>query len=109
MCPCRKALYNIGKKSVEYYSEELQFYKPTVDIHDSELGGQREVIRAAYRSADYHLKLLDKMLPKAAKLHENALYEMILTAQTEYVTFAKLLRDATAPCRDALAKGIVVV
>lgn len=90
----RKALYNIGKKTVAYFSGELRDCASLLDMPDSMMRGQLKGIKAAHKLASQHIANLEKMLPKAARLHENDLYEACLNTQSAGMALKSMLASA---------------
>ena len=76
---CRKALYNIGKKTVTRFSADLRKTAPVLACPNLP---HFTAVRTAHKLASQHLSQLQALLPKAAKLHENVLYEACLNAQS---------------------------
>ena len=75
---CRKALYNIGRKTVAKYKDDLCHMAAVPGLPEQD---NRNVV-AARTTVMAELDRLERMLPRAAALSLNTLYDACMSTQS---------------------------
>ena len=97
-------MYNIGKKTVKHFKVDIDKYTSYLQMKENmlqkgiavpERSALMDVVNLPHKTAAEHLKKLETLLPKSAKLHVNTLYEACLTTQSACMAFQGALQRAT--------------
>ena len=90
MC-LRRAMYNIGKKTVKAFQSELAVGASMMDKPPHPRHG---AIVADYPAAAEHMEGLAALLPRTAKLHESQIYNVLLNTQIACMTQRRDIEEA---------------
>ena len=95
MLGCRKALYNIGKKTIKCFEAEMYNASVLSTVPESPLEPRyKKRLKIACKIANKHTQELEELLPKAAIVHVNELYEACLHTQSACMAVSTALADS---------------